>query len=495
MPASLLAEDALAARVHPDAAEAPSGRIEAGTELAELERIGDWVRVETPAGDRWWVDGRRLIALPPPPAAAEAPPVPMELQPSPPPPPPSRPQETEPAGVPAETELRRRFPPLLVGVVVAAVLLAGLGVVLLSMGSDPRTPRVLQGWFALDVAPDVVTSGSDDKGVFLLSDGAVAVGTNVGVSDRFTLATAEVSDLVGVTAAVGHRRGVAALTGEPAVVTVFPSDAAAEGSAIEAVERLPLPDGDYAPAMASDGLRVLVFPESGGRSSSFLSIDLESGTTEEHLLGETVEVVSAVEHFEYLYVGHTAGVLVHYWDGSCGQPVTRIEVNTPALAAVEKVWEGRMHSVVALDRERDVLAVIDWEGERAELDTCGGSYPVPYVIGTIDLGVDHPLNTIDRVRVGADAGVATTIDAAYVATSNGDLVIVDLNDPADPSSSSIRVIPGLSPGSTGGIALYSDFGSSLHHAFVADEERLWWIAPDGPESRDQLELADVEVRR
>lgn len=496
MPTRFLIQSPLAARTKPDAAEAPAGRIEAGTELTEVERRGGWVQVETPSGDRWWVDGRRLTTISPPSAEAPAPPTSPETPVAPPVPmpPPGREQAGGTPGQP-ETGPRRRFPRVLVGVVVVAVLLAGLGAVLLTRGSDARTPRVLQGWFALDQAPRVVTSGATDNGVFLLSDGAVTVGMNVGVSDRFTLATEEVPDLDGVVAAVGHGPGVAALTEEPAIVTLSPSDPPSPGSAVEAVARVPLPDGYYAPVIASDGLRAFVFPETDGRSDSFLSVDLTSGRIDEHVLGETVEVVSAVEHFEYLYIGHTGGVLIYYWDGSCGQPVTSLALGNPALAAVQKEWEGRRHSVVALDRERDLLTIIDWEGERAPLDTCGGSYPVPYVIGTIDLAVDHPLDTVDRVRVGAEARVATTMYAAYVATGNGDLVVIDLRDPTDPGRDRITIIPGLSPGTAAGVAVYSDFGSSLHHAFVADGSRLWWIAPDGPEGSNQLDLATAEVRR
>ena len=85
MSPALVAVDAVAGRVNPDPAEAPTSRIEAGTELRELERLGDWVRVETPSGDRWWVDGRRLSAAPPgrSPAVVAAP------QPVPPPPSPA----------------------------------------------------------------------------------------------------------------------------------------------------------------------------------------------------------------------------------------------------------------------------------------------------------------------------------------------------------------------------------------------------------------------
>ena len=52
--------DALPGRERPDAAEAPSGRLDAGTEVTELERLGLWVRVETADEARYWVDGRRL---------------------------------------------------------------------------------------------------------------------------------------------------------------------------------------------------------------------------------------------------------------------------------------------------------------------------------------------------------------------------------------------------------------------------------------------------
>jgi hypothetical protein len=54
------AAEALPGRDSPNASEAPSGRVEAGNILIELERRGLWVQVETPQGKHLWVDGRRL---------------------------------------------------------------------------------------------------------------------------------------------------------------------------------------------------------------------------------------------------------------------------------------------------------------------------------------------------------------------------------------------------------------------------------------------------
>lgn len=60
-----IAVDVLPGRERPDSAEPPSSRIEAGTVLSELERLGQWVHVETPQGKHLWVDGRRLQAAVP----------------------------------------------------------------------------------------------------------------------------------------------------------------------------------------------------------------------------------------------------------------------------------------------------------------------------------------------------------------------------------------------------------------------------------------------
>lgn len=56
----LVIEEALPGRDRPDASEAPTHRLEAGTELVEVERLGGWVRVATVDGRTVWVDGRRL---------------------------------------------------------------------------------------------------------------------------------------------------------------------------------------------------------------------------------------------------------------------------------------------------------------------------------------------------------------------------------------------------------------------------------------------------
>ena len=92
------ASEALPGRERPDADEDPSGRVEAGSALIELERVGGWVRVETPQGRRLWIDGRRLVAAAPisqpppaePPSAVNAPPDPIA------PPPPLLPEQTSP---------------------------------------------------------------------------------------------------------------------------------------------------------------------------------------------------------------------------------------------------------------------------------------------------------------------------------------------------------------------------------------------------------------
>ncbi len=64
-------EEVLPGRDRPDAGEAPTHRLEAGTELVELERLEGWVRVATSDGRTVWVDGHRLPS-PPPEAPVEA---------------------------------------------------------------------------------------------------------------------------------------------------------------------------------------------------------------------------------------------------------------------------------------------------------------------------------------------------------------------------------------------------------------------------------------
>jgi hypothetical protein len=134
----LIAGEALAARADPDASEAPGGWIDAGTELRELERAGDWVRVETPRGDRWWVDGRRLTASP---RTASAPIASAPAEPGSPPPTLAVGQPGEPRAPsgPESAPQHRQFPRVLVGAAVVAALLAGLGAGLLLNGSDQTT--------------------------------------------------------------------------------------------------------------------------------------------------------------------------------------------------------------------------------------------------------------------------------------------------------------------------------------------------------------------
>lgn len=95
----LIAREAIAARAHPDASEMPGGSIAVGTELRLLERAGDWVLVQTPSGDQWWVEEHGLEPVTP---RARAP---------------------------------RRYPGLLVGTLLMAAVLAALGVGLL-LGTD-----------------------------------------------------------------------------------------------------------------------------------------------------------------------------------------------------------------------------------------------------------------------------------------------------------------------------------------------------------------------
>ncbi len=160
--------------------------------------------------------------------------------------------------------------------------------------------------------PDIATSGSLGQGVFLISEGAVVVGSHAPDSDNdsdFVLTTAQVPDLADVTAAVGTWLPIDAmvLTDDPAIVGLNLCWSLDDRQVVEA-ERIPLPAGDYAPVLAAEDI-------------------------EEHLLGETVEVVSAEQHgLNHLYVGRTTGVLVHSWeenfeDGSvCVAPLLDFEV-------------------------------------------------------------------------------------------------------------------------------------------------------------------------
>lgn len=78
------AAEALPGRDRPDASEKPSGRVEAGSVLIELERLGLWIRVGTPDDKRFWVDGRRLQAVAAAPEPDRPPPqTPQQLDPVP----------------------------------------------------------------------------------------------------------------------------------------------------------------------------------------------------------------------------------------------------------------------------------------------------------------------------------------------------------------------------------------------------------------------------
>ena len=99
--------------------------------------------------------------------------------------------------------------------------------------------------------------------------------------------------------------------------------------------------------------------------------------------------------------------------------------------------------------------------------------------------------------MGGDARVVGgfRLDSAYVLTGEGDLLIVDLEDLGETRADRVTSIEGLTEtGRPAGIALYSAAESDEYHVFVADGRRLWWIAPDGPEGRDHLDPATVEVR-
>jgi hypothetical protein len=142
--------------------------------------------------------------------------------------------------------------------------------------------------------------------------------------------------------------------------------------------------------------------------------------------------------------------------------------------------------MLVLGRESDALMVIDSEGGSfADIGGCGVSR-VPYVMTTIDLGAP----------VGAEARVAAGwgIDVAYVLSDSGELYIIELEHPAEARSDRVTVIPSLGAAPEG-ITVYSDGNGDVRHTFVVEADRLWWIAPDGRESRDRLVLADVKVER
>jgi hypothetical protein len=400
---------------------------------------------------------------------------------------------------------------VLAGVVLLAVVLAGIGAVLLLNRSEPTTPEVLRGWFALDVPAGSLTAAYSNDGFFVLADGAVTVGGNYIEGPEFRLDTTGVAGMGDVLAAVGSSHGVLALTSEPAIVSLKvvgqgsltanrADEALTVGPVVLIVERYPLPAGDYAPAIAADTLideTVFMFPERDGVSTSFLSLELESGTMGEHRLAEPVEVVSALHRGpDHLFVGHTAGVLVHLWDEDvdgdrCEGPIRSLALADaaladPALAVLRSpsVSPGT-DWVAALDRSTDSMVFIDEGVDTRAIAGCHTS--VPDVAATIDLG--RP--------VGGDALVvgAYGLDAAYVLTGNGDLLSVDLENLGEARADRVTSIEGLADvGRPTGIALYSGLDSDVYHAFIADGQRLWWVAPDGPEGRDQLDPATVEVR-
>ena len=68
----LVPDDGLDARLSPHPDVAVAARLDGGLDVQQLERKGDWARIECSNGWIAWVDGRRLV---PTAAAGEAPPL------------------------------------------------------------------------------------------------------------------------------------------------------------------------------------------------------------------------------------------------------------------------------------------------------------------------------------------------------------------------------------------------------------------------------------
>ncbi len=465
--------DALPGRQNPDAAEQPAGQVDPDTLVVEIDRLGAWVRVDTPDGQRWWVDGRRLQEAPesePPPEATSPPEAepPPEVEPQagaePPPPPPPSPVSA------------RRWPRSLLAVAaVAAVLLVGGAVVMLAGETGP--PTVLRGSVLVDFSPTVLESkGFHDSGSTF--GYAAGDGTVVGVfvfDGEVSIDPHEGSEPIQAVALTNTDVGAAALTAASQIVAFDTGS-----GEVTAVVQLPA-DCCASVLLQKGNGRLVVFPERSGRSEAYWEVDLEQGTWDEYSLATPISVTAAVELDGLLYAGHTTGLTVLSLHPDCRQEIASYDIPTVALSLV---LTDEVISINALDIEGRAIAVVDPLGPSRDVGGCG-FMKVPELLGVIGLDEEIGLNPS-----GYQPTLATVGTTAYVIDRQGFVSVVDITMPIDAvDDRALGLIPISNPRPPDGASLASllDVESGLWSVLVADPagNRLWWIASTGEHSPSQ----------
>lgn len=460
--------DPLPGRHQPDGAERPPGRIEPGTLLIELDRLGAWVRVETPGGRRWWVDGRRLQAVDVSPTKRTVV-IPAAAAPA----------EPDQAGAPLVAS-SRRWPLPLVAIVVAATALLVAGAVMLR-GSvpDPPTavnvapPTVLRGTVPLHFKPYVVGVQIPAPGTFYMAGTRLMTGVRLW-DDTITLSTFDTSTILDAVAAV--LTGPVALTFRPEII-LFDHDTGVE------VDGVALPDAKCCAnvlAGNNDG-QIVAFPERGGRSDAYWEIDLEEGTWGEYPLPAPITVTSAITYDAILYVGHTNGLIAISRFDDCRGEIASWDVPTAALSIAVLDSGAR---VSALDIQNQVIAVVDHPSMLYLVEGCGPRR-VPRLQGIVDLK-----DVVGGAVTAYQPALATVGTAAYVIDREGLIHVVDIGTPsADVESRLIEnlLIPD-SPTRGASLAALRDGTSDLWSVFVIDRDgsRMSWIASTGDESPDRI---------
>lgn len=491
---------AVAARRRPDAAEAPTGRIDAGAVLDEVDRCGSWVRVQTPDDQHWWIDGRRLEALQPPAPA------------DPPPPTPEAPAPPAPTDPPRPTPTTRHWNRLaVVGTVFVGLAAVVAGVVILTTRDDPpKPPTALTHVITLDVTPELVASmrwGWRESA--LVSNGDTAsilesLGDRLGLtyfSDDGSGSGGVILDLRQLYPGESSGHGdlglpdVVGITGFGDDLIVVYGDGTAERwhawSDRRDPVRLPLREGTTccAGAMAMSGVgnwAVLVPVGPDGRSDSVWIVDVDDGDVtgvELPVAGIVRDVVGHTAVFVALDTGLVA--IDHDRDGDCQLVLGTWDLSASKLFLSDP--PGAAHRVIALDSDAATITVFDGSGYVSTYDGCRvGRRPV--ALGTVDLesAVGRPLSL--------GASLADIDEVAYVLTTEGELLIVDISEPTivrnDRHMGTIAGL-GADDGTTNRLAIVR--ATTRWPAFVVvaepDADRLWVISDgDGSAPVETIDL-------
>lgn len=465
------ASEAMPGREHPDASKPPSGRVEAGSVLIELERVGGWIRVESPQGQRFWVDGRRLVAaasVPRPSPAEPSTPVtsPPDLI-APPPPVPTPPPEVSRSAA-AASKGRRRLPLLLLAATAGAVVLIAAS--LLLFRSDSGFPTVLRGYVPLEFQPTELGRGVVRSDSFYLSEGETLAGITLS-KDEITVTPLSTSgtDELAALSSVGLRP--AAIASGSSVLLLEAFTTGMKGS-------VTLPSDDCcANSLVGTDNGVIVFPEESGRSDSYLEYDKYRDSWRQTTLPRAVAVTSVLFFDGFLYVGHTDGLLaVSPYDG-CSDPVNIWDRPTAALA-VSNLDQVRP-IIGALDITTDWIAMID-PGITFyhEVTDCNG-VKAPELEAIVDIG------GLGADPVSYQPTLALLGSMAYVIDADGKVYVADVGSAEADLHRAIQ-LPG-GPGVGASLVAVPDWlsgESGLWSVFVTDPagERLWWIATGGNES-------------